>query len=271
MEIIGIDAPILAFAIIAATFLFFASLELVVPFRALSQPKRQRWLTNLALFVIDALALRLVVPLAMIGMAVLAEERGWGLLNQVALPAWFAGLVAFLVLDFALFVQHWATHRIPILWRMHRVHHVDRDFDVTTAARFHPFEIVLSMIYKVGIVAVLGAPALAVFLFEVLFTMATLFSHSNTRLPRPFEASVRTVIVTPDMHRIHHSARENETNSNYGTLLSCWDRLLGTYVSKASEDQRIMAIGLENWQTDEPRKLGWSLLLPFLPSRGERD
>ncbi|WP_284126462.1 sterol desaturase family protein [Parerythrobacter aestuarii] len=267
MDIFGIDAALLSFVIIAAAFLLFAGLELLVPFRRLSQPKLQRWLTNLGLFAIDTLAVRLLVPGAMIGMAVLAGERGWGLFNLVALPAWLAILLTVLLLDLALFLQHWATHFVPVLWRMHRVHHVDRDFDVTTAARFHPFEIVLSMLYKVAVVAALGAPVWGVFLFEVLFTCATLFNHSNTHLPRWLERPVRAAIVTPDMHRIHHSVRMPETNSNYGTLLSLWDRLFGTYVPQAQDQQDTMTIGLNQWQDDNPRRLGWSLSLPFLPNR----
>lgn len=271
MELFGLDAPLLSFAIIAAVFVLFAGLELVVPFRRLSQSKPQRWLTNLALFALDTLLLRLLVPGAMLGAAVLAQDRGWGLLNLVAAPGWLGVVLAVVALDFALWVQHWATHRIPILWRMHRVHHADRDFDVTTAARFHPFEIVLSMLYKMAVVMVLGAPVLAVFLFEVLFTAATLFNHSNTRLPRALEAPVRAVLVTPDMHRIHHSVRVPETNSNYGTLLPWWDRLLGTYVSEPQAGQEGMTIGLNHWQDGQPRRLGFSLWMPFLPNIRERE
>jgi sterol desaturase/sphingolipid hydroxylase (fatty acid hydroxylase superfamily) len=271
MEIIGIDAPIVFFAITTATFFLFAGLEMVVPFRRLTQPRAQRWRTNLALFAIDTLALRLLVPLALVGMAVLAEERGWGLLNQLDLPLWLGCVIAILALDLALWFQHWATHRVPVLWRLHRVHHVDRDFDVTTGARFHPFEIILSMGYKLAIVAALGPPALGVFLFEVVFTVATLFTHSNTHLPGWLDRPVRALIVTPDMHRIHHSARMEETNSNYSTFMSFWDRLFGTYVDRAEDGQRGLTIGLSRWQDDRPRRLGWSLWLPFLPRTGERD
>lgn len=271
MEILGFDAPTVSLAIVAAVFLLFAGLELVVPFRALSQPKVQRWLTNLGLFAIDTLALRLLVPFAMVGMALMAAERGWGVFNALDWPFWLECVLAIVALDLALYVQHRATHRVPFLWRMHRVHHVDRDFDVTTAARFHPFEIVLSMLYKMAIVAALGAPALAVFLFEVGFTMLTLFNHSNTRLPDLLEPWVRAVIVTQDMHRIHHSVIERETNSNYGTVLSGWDRLFGTYVAQPECGQRDMKIGLTRWQDDNPRKLAWSLWLPFLPNDTKRD
>lgn len=262
----GFDAPVLTFAIVAAAFLFFAGLELAVPFRQPVQRRGRRWLTNLGLFALDTLALRLLVPGAMLGAAVVAGERGWGLFNLAALPPWLAIAAAVVALDFALWVQHWATHRVPLLWRMHRVHHADRDFDVATAARFHPFEIVLSMLYKMAVVMALGAPVLAVFLFEVMFTAATLFNHSNTHLPRWAEGAVRSVLVTPDMHRIHHSARMSETDSNYGTLLPWWDRLFRTYVAEPEAGQAGIVIGLERWQNEEPQKLGWSLRMPFLPN-----
>lgn len=267
MELLGLDAPVLTFAVIAGVFLLFAGLEVLVPFRRPGQPRPQRWRTNLALFALDTLAVRLLVPGAMLGAALLAGERGWGLLNLFALPAWLAAVLAVLALDFALWLQHWATHRVPVLWRMHRVHHADRDFDVATAARFHPFEIVLSMLYKMAVVVALGAPPLAVVLFELLFTAATLFNHSNTQLPPLLEAPLRRVLVTPDMHRIHHSVRPAETDSNYGTLLPWWDRLLGTYVAEPEDGQPGMTIGLEGWQSEEPARLCFSLWMPFLPDR----
>ena len=267
MQILGFDLPVASFAIVAATFLAFAALEMVVPFRRASQPGPRRRLTNLSLFAIDTLAVRVVVPGAMIGMAALAGERDWGLFNRADLPAWIEIALTIVLLDLALYVQHRATHTVPLLWRLHRVHHVDRDFDVTTAARFHPFEIVLSMLYKVALVVALGAPVWGVFLFEVLFNCATLFNHSNIRLPARLEGPVRALLVTPDMHRIHHSALMPETNSNYSTLLSLWDRVFATYVARAQAPQRSMTIGLDSWQDDNPRKLGWSLWLPFLPNR----
>jgi sterol desaturase/sphingolipid hydroxylase (fatty acid hydroxylase superfamily) len=271
MELVGLPASLPPFAITMGVFLLFAGLELVVPLRRLSQPKPQRWLTNLLLLAIDTLALRVLVPGAMLGAAALADARGWGLLNQLALPPWVAVVLAFVALDFALWVQHWATHRIAPLWRLHRVHHADRDFDVTTAVRFHPFEILLSMGYKMAVVLLLGAPAVAVLLFELLFGSATLFNHSNTQLPPPVDRALRWLIVTQDMHRVHHSVRMSETNSNYGTLLPWWDRLLGTYVAHPADGQQGMTIGLRQWQDEGPRRLGFSLWMPFLPNRAERD
>lgn len=258
MEPIGTQEQLGAFAAMALVFVLFAAIEFVRPAR--SAPRGRRWFTNLALFAIDTLAVRLLVPLLMVGAAALAAERGWGLLNLYALPSWLGVVFAVLALDLALYFQHWATHRVPILWRLHKVHHSDPAFDVTTAARFHPFEIVLSMLYKMAVVVALGLPVWGVFLFEVIFNLATLFTHANFALPKQAEKPVRALIVTPDMHRIHHSAIERETNSNYGTLLSGWDRLFGTYTRDPGGR---LTIGLEEYQDTRPHALGWSLLLPF--------
>ncbi|MGB3165212.1 MAG: sterol desaturase family protein [Alteraurantiacibacter sp.] len=257
------ELPLIGFAIMAAGFALLALLELALPFRAMRQPRRVRWTTNLALFAIDTLAVRLLLPVAMLGVAVFAAERGWGLFNFVDAPAWLAFAATLLALDLALYLQHRATHVVPILWRLHRVHHTDRDFDVTTGARFHPVEIVLSMVWKVGVVAALGAPPLAVFVFETGFALFTIWTHSNLSLPTPFDRAVRRVLVTPDMHRVHHSVCMRETNSNYGTVLSGWDRLFGTYRAATQKPPRTMPIGLEEWQDERPAKLGFSLSLPF--------
>ena len=258
MDAIGTSTELLAFGAMAGVFALFAVLELVAPAR--KAHRGGRWVTNLALFAIDTLAVRLLVPLLMVGAAALAAERGWGLINQVDLPQWAGIAFAILAMDLALYVQHWATHRIPLLWRLHKVHHSDPDFDVTTAARFHPFEIVLSMVFKMAVVVALGLPVWGVFVFELVFNIATLFTHSNFALPKALEGPVRTLLVTPDMHRIHHSAVRRETDSNYGTLLSGWDRLFGTYTDHAKGQ---LTIGLVEYQDSRPYRLGWSLLLPF--------
>lgn len=256
-------APIIGLVIIASGFTLFAGLELAMPFRRAVQPKARRWLTNLALVAVDNLAVRLLLPLAMVGTALLAQERGWGLLNAVALPGWLAFALTLLALDLALWCQHRATHHVPWLWRAHRVHHSDRDFDVTTAVRFHPVEVVLSMGWKMVVVAALGAPALAVAVFETGFALFALWTHSNLALPVGVERVVRKIIVTPNLHRIHHSVLPRETNSNYGTALTAWDRLFGTYRCEARDPQESMTIGLAEWQDDRPARIGFSLLLPF--------
>ena len=242
-------------------FALFALIELLAPARR--TVRGHRWVTNLALFAIDTLAVRLFVPLLMVGAAGLAAERGWGLLNLVEVPQWAGVALALLAMDLALYTQHWATHRVPLLWRLHKVHHSDPQFDVTTAARFHPLEIIVSMLFKMAVVVALGLPVLGVFLFEAVFNLATLFTHANFALPRRIERPVRALLVTPDMHRIHHSSLGRETDSNYGTLLSWWDRLFGTYTASATNGQEGIEIGLEPYQDDRPHSLGWSLLLPF--------
>lgn len=259
----GVDADLFAFGVLALVFGGLAAIELAMPHRRARLPKGQRWFTNLSLFALDTVLVRLAIPLLMIGTAQLAGERGWGLFNWIAVPVWLEFLAAVVLLDLALYIQHWATHRVPVLWQLHKVHHSDPDFDVTTAARFHPFEIGASMLYKMAVVALLGAPVLAVFAFEILFNAATVFTHANVGLPRRVDSAARTLFVTPDMHRIHHSARRTETDSNYGTLLSLWDRLFGTYRREAEAGRGDIVIGLETYQDERPGRLFWSLLLPF--------
>ncbi len=256
MQLIGLAGMALVFAALAGA-------ELFVPRRPLHHGRARRWVTNLGLFALDTALVRVAVPLLMVGTAQLAQARGWGLLNQLALPFWFELLLTLVALDLALFLQHWATHRVPLLWRLHQVHHADPDLDVTTAARFHPLEIGLSMLYKMAVVAALGPAALAVFVFEVLFNAATLFVHANLSLRPALDRLARFAIVTPDMHRIHHSTLQRETNSNYGTMLSGWDRLFGTYRARAQAGQDGLTIGLAEYQDERPLALGWSLLLPF--------
>ena len=260
------QSPLLALIALAATALVFVALavvELAAPRRRLRHRRSRRWITNLGLFALDTALVRLAVPLLMIGSAQLAEVRGWGLFNQLASPFWLELLLVLALLDLALFLQHWATHRVPLLWRLHQVHHADPDFDVTTAARFHPLEIALSMLYKMAVVAALGPAALAVFVFEVVFVAATVFVHANLSLPPALDRSARSAIVTPDMHRIHHSTLQRETNSNFGTMLSGWDRLFGTYRDRAQAGQDGLTIGLAEYQDRRPLGLWWSLVLPF--------
>lgn len=253
----------------AGVLLLMAGLEAAFPRKARVLPRARRWLTNGAFVVIDALALRLVAPVLAVGMAAIAERNGWGLFNVLALPFWVEAVLAFLALDMLIYAQHVATHKIALLWKFHKVHHADRDIDATTGVRFHPVEIVFSMAYKLLCVVVLGAPALAVFAFEVVLNASALFNHANLRLPPRADRLMRTVIVTPDMHRVHHSVYERETDSNYGFFLSVWDRLFRTYVAQPRDGHEAMAIGLAEHQDDRPARLGWSLWLPFRkPPRG---
>ncbi len=246
-------------------FALFAGLERIAP-REPAVRRQGRWGTNLAMTVLDALALRalaVLLPALAVGAAVDAQVQGWGLFNQLGWPGWVEVMLAVLGLDFAIWAQHWLTHRVPLFWRFHRVHHADRDFDVTTAVRFHPVEIAASMLLKIGLIYALGPAAVAVLVFEVLLNGTSLFNHANIALPRGVDRVVRWVLVTPDMHRVHHSTERAEHNSNYGFALSVWDRVFGTYRAQGRDG---MKVGLE-WQDERPTRLGWSLMLPFR-SRG---
>ncbi len=242
--------------------LALAGLERLAPRRALVQPKPRRWAVNLALVVIDAVTLRalaLALPVLAVAAAVDAGRLGWGLFNLLDWPGWLELLLAVLILDLAIWAQHLVTHKVPLLWRFHRVHHADRDFDVTTALRFHPVEIAASAGVKVGLVYLLGPSALAVLLFEILLNATAMFNHANLRLPGWLD---RLVLVTPDMHRVHHSVHRSEHDSNYGFALSVWDRIFGTYVPEPKAGHEAMVVGLE-WQDERTMRLGWVLGLPF--------
>lgn len=246
-------------------FALFATLEALAPRRARSQPRSARWFTNLSIVVLDTLALRalaIALPLLAVGAAVDAGRMGWGLFNALDWPLWLEVVLAILILDLAIWAQHLVTHKVPILWRFHRVHHADRDFDVTTALRFHPVEILASMMLKIGLVYLLGPAALAVLLFEIILNGTAMFNHSNLRLPLWLDRAVRLVLVTPDMHRVHHSIHRHEHDSNYGFALSVWDRIFRTYRPKPEAGHDLMTVGLE-WQDERPSRLGWALMLPF--------
>ena len=232
------------------------------PGRRLAASKPRRWLTNWAIVAIDTAVVRLLFPAAAVGAALDAQAMGWGFFNALDWPGWVEVLLAMVALDFTIWAQHLLMHKIPVLWRLHRVHHADRDVDVSTAIRFHPVEIALSMLIKIGVVYALGAPALAVILFEIVLNGCAMFNHANIRLGK-LDRALRWIVVTPDMHRIHHSVHRKETDSNYGFNLPWWDRLFGTYTPDPRDGQTGMTLGLEPWQDERPTRLGWSLLLPF--------
>jgi sterol desaturase/sphingolipid hydroxylase (fatty acid hydroxylase superfamily) len=259
------NEAIIRLSIFLGLFSLFALVETLVPRKARTQSRTGRWFTNWSFTVLNTVTLRLMafgVPLLAVGAAVDAGQNGWGLLNWLDWPAWVEILLTILFLDFAIWAQHLITHKIPILWRLHRVHHSDRDIDVTTAIRFHPIEIALSMLLKIGLVYLLGPAALAVILFEIILNGTAMFNHANIALPTGVDRIVRMVLVTPDMHRVHHSVIRDEHDSNYGFSLSIWDRILGTYVAQPKDGHDGMTIGLR-WQDERPNKLGWSLRLPF--------
>ena len=239
--------------------------ELIAPKRALGVSKSLRWLSNLGVVALNTVLLRLLFPAAAVGLALLGAERGWGLLNNLALPGWLAVLAAVIALDLAIYLQHVMFHAVPALWRLHRVHHADLDFDVTTGGRFHPIEILLSMLIKFAVIASLGAPALAVLIFELLLNATSMFNHSNVRMPQRLDRMLRLFVVTPDMHRVHHSVEDDETNSNFGFNLPWWDRLLGTYRDQPRAGHQGMTIGIRTFR--EPRlcaRLLGMLAIPFI-------
>ena len=248
-------------------FLTMALLEHWAPRRRLTAPKLRRWTTNLSIVGLGMAVGRglglLALPLTAVGAASLADAHGWGLLHQVALPAWLEVVVTLVVLDFAVWLQHLASHRVPALWRIHRVHHADVDIDVTTALRFHPVEIGLSMLYKAVWVLLLGPPAAGVVLFEIILNGGAMFNHANLALPAGLDRPLRALIVTPDMHRVHHSVLAREHDSNYGFNLSIWDRAFGTYTAQPEEGHGAMTIGLADFQSGQPSEIMWSLGLPF--------
>lgn len=237
--------------------------ELAFPRRPQGQARAGRWPVNLGLSILNTLLLRLLFPAAAVGAAVWAAASGWGLFNLLFTPPWLAVGLSLLLLDLAVYGQHRLFHAIPWLWRAHRLHHIDLEVDVTTAGRFHPIEMTLSMLWKIVVVVALGAPAGAVLAFEVLLNAAAMFSHARIAMPAAVDGLLRWVVVTPDLHRIHHSIHRDETDSNYGFLLSAWDRLFGSYRPRPREPQETMALGVEGFRT--PGSAGFfSLLLnPF--------
>lgn len=246
-------------------FFVMALWETLRPCRALSQSRALRWANNLGLVAFNSFLLRLLFPAAAVGMAVLAMESGWGLFNQLSLPLWLTLPLAVVLLDMAIYLQHVMFHAVPLLWRLHRVHHADLDFDVTTGARFHPIEIILSMLIKFGMILVLGPPVVAVVIFEVLLNAVAMFNHGNVQLPPGLDRMVRLLVVTPDMHRVHHSIEAHETNSNFGFNLSLWDRLFGTYRAQPGAGHQGMTIGIDSIR--EPALCVWLpglLRLPFV-------
>jgi sterol desaturase/sphingolipid hydroxylase (fatty acid hydroxylase superfamily) len=245
--------PILRLGFFLGILLAMALLEALVPRRRQAIGRLQRWPGNLGLVVLDTLIVRFLFPLAGVGMAFLAQSKGWGLFNILPLPAWLAIPAAVFLLDLTIYGQHVAFHAVPLLWRLHRMHHADLEFDVTTGLRFHPGEILLSMLIKLAAVAVLGATPVAVLIFEILLNATSLFNHGNVRLPLGLDRILRLIVVTPDMHRVHHSIDRRETDSNFGFNVPWWDRLFGTYHAQPALGHERMTIGIPAFR--DPREL----------------
>jgi len=250
-------------------FLIIAFWETKRPRRPLKLNKKYRWLNNLGLVALDTIILRLLFPTAAVGMAALATEHSWGLLNHYSPGAGLSLLISIIMLDCVIYLQHVLFHAVPLLWRFHMVHHADIDYDVTTGLRFHPIEILLSMLIKFSAIAVLGPSVIAVIIFEILLNATAMFNHANILLPKWLDSGLRLFIVTPDMHRVHHSTIKQETNSNYGFNLSCWDRLFGTYRAQPKFGHEGMNIGLNQFRDPKKQTLPWLLLIPFVSKPGE--
>ncbi|MBA1148863.1 sterol desaturase family protein [Ectothiorhodospiraceae bacterium WFHF3C12] len=259
------NEPAIRLGLFLAVLAAMAVWEVAAPRRRREIPRLIRWTNNLGVVAVDTVLVRLAFPVVAVGLAAFASEQGWGLLNALDVQFWLAFVASVLVLDLAIYLQHVMFHAVPALWRLHRMHHADLEFDVSTGLRFHPVEILLSMGLKLAVVAALGPPAVAVLVFEVLLNATSMFNHGNVRLPERIDRILRLLVVTPDMHRVHHSIYPNETNSNFGFNLPWWDRLLGTYRPQPRDGHEAMTIGIEQFRT--PRDL-WLDRMLIQPLRG---
>lgn len=260
--------PMLRLAAFVAIFVVMALWELGAPRRRIGPSRLKRWPHNLGLLLVDVLTVRVLVPGAAIAVAIAGETHGWGLLNVVTLPAWIVLPAAIAFLDLVIYFQHVTFHAVPALWRLHRVHHADVDFDLTTGTRFHPIEILISTAVKCAAVAAIGAPAVAVLAFEVLLNATAVFNHANAKMPLAVDRWLRWIVVTPDMHRVHHSINYNESSSNFGFNAPWWDRLFGTYRDQPSAGHEAMIIGVDAFRATEDQRLDQLLVQPWRDSAG---
>ena len=239
--------------------------EILAPKRALTVSKTVRWMNNLGLVFFNSFILRVLFPVVAAGLATIATYNGWGLFNYFAVPFWLAVIASIIIMDFVIYIQHVMVHAIPVLWRLHRVHHADLDFDVTTGSRFHTLEIILSMLIKFATILLLGPPIVAVIIFEVILNATAMFNHGNISLPKTIDKYLRLFLVTPDMHRVHHSVEDDEANSNFGFSLPWWDRLFGTYRDQPRAGHEGMTIGIHKYR--DVKQVSWlpgMLALPFI-------
>lgn len=263
-ELVLDNETIIRLGFFASILVLVAVWEWLAPRRTLSHSRLMRWPSNLGIVVLNTLVLRFAFPIMAVAMAWLAAERDWGLFNLVDLPYWLAVILSVVLLDLTIYLQHVMVHAVPVFWRLHRMHHTDLDYDVTTGARFHPIEIVLSMGVKLTVVTLLGAPPLAVVIFEVLLNATAMFNHGNIHIPSGSDRFLRWIVVTPDMHRVHHSVVPEETNSNFGFNLPWWDRLFGTYREQPAAGHEGMTIGIEQFRDQKYLRLDWLMVQPFL-------
>ena len=255
----------------SSIFLIMAVWEITTPCRTLKISKITRWLNNLSITILNTLLLRFLFPAAALGIASLSAEKGWGLFNQLDWPLSILVILTVILMDFAIYLQHVMFHAIPLLWRLHRVHHADPDFDVTTGARFHPIEIILSMFIKSCVIVLLGPPLVAVLIFEIVLNAMAMFNHSNIQLHQRIDLWLRSLIVTPNMHRVHHSQINDEANSNFGFNLTLWDRFFATYRDQPRKSPQLMDIGIREFSRPEHivNLLGM-LKLPFMSKQDSK-
>ncbi len=258
------DPSLLRLACFVTTFIGCALWEACSPRKKLTQNKWYRWTNNFALVALNSVLLATLIPIAAFQSALIAEQNQWGLFNQLSLPVPIVIVVSVLLLDCAIYLQHLVFHRVPILWRLHRVHHADLDIDVTTGTRFHPIEMILSMLIKIALVMMLGVPAIAVVVFEIVLNASAMFNHSNAKLPLQVDKILRRWIVTPDMHRVHHSVIVKETHSNFGFFLSVWDRWFKTYREQPKLGHDNVQIGVPEIQDGKEQRLDKMLRQPFI-------
>jgi sterol desaturase/sphingolipid hydroxylase (fatty acid hydroxylase superfamily) len=268
-EAIFADETAVRLGVFAGVFAVMALWEIAAQRRLQEIDRHRRWPANLAIVAVDAVLVRLVFPTTLVAFAMTAQAHGWGLLHAFAVPTWIAAIGAVVILDLAIYLQHVLFHAVPALWRLHRMHHADLEFDVTTGLRFHPFEILLSMVIKFALVAALGAPALAVVVFEVLLNATSMFSHGNVRVSAALDRLLRWIVVTPDMHRVHHSIVAREANSNFGFNMPWWDFLFGTYRAQPAAGHEGMTIGLTQFRDPQELRLDRMLVQPFRQDVGE--
>jgi sterol desaturase/sphingolipid hydroxylase (fatty acid hydroxylase superfamily) len=267
-ELLLTNEPLIRISFFLGILALMALWEVAAPRRRREIPRLLRWTNNLGIVVIDTIIVRLTFPIVAVGLALLAKEHGWGLFNVFEIPVWFAFWVSLLALDLTIYFQHVLFHAVPFLWRLHRMHHADLEFDVTTGLRFHPIEILLSMGIKLAVVSSLGPPAVAVLIFEVLLNATSMFNHSNVHIPLGLDRVLRWIVVTPDMHRVHHSIYPNEANSNFGFNLPWWDRLLETYCAQPRDGHVGMTIGIEQFRTPRDLWLDRMLIQPMRDPTG---
>ncbi len=267
-EFIFSNEPAIRLGFFFAILFTVAAWEFVAPRRVSAYSRWRRWPSNFAIVILNTMVVRLLFPTAAVGFAFLAQEKSWGLLNNLDVNAPLAIGLAVVALDFVIYLQHVMFHAVPVLWRLHRMHHADLDYDVTTGARFHPIEIVLSMVLKMAAISLIGAPTVAVVIFEVLLNGTAMFNHGNIRLPLAIDAVLRWLVVTPDMHRVHHSTVVAEANSNFGFNLPWWDRLFGTYRAQPEAGHAAMTIGIGQFRESKYLRLDYLLVQPFLGKAG---